>query len=109
MHTQHTKKRGHQRRIMKLSSGKTKKTKKAPKRASAIIIGGGNDKDVCKTNINDLLLGDFKVGSAGAISGSPKEFANDIKKEATGIGKVAGGNWLAGPGPPPAFPKCVIM
>ena len=108
MHTQHTKKRGGKRRVY-LSSGKTKKTKKTAKRTNDIIIGGGNDKDVCKTNINDLLLGDFKVGSTGSLSGNPKAFADDIKKEATGIGNVASGNWLAGPGPPPAFPKCVIM
>ena len=105
MPNQHTKKRPHKRRNYPANTGK--KTKKSTRRMN--ISGGGSDNNVCKTNINDLLLGDFNVGGTGSLSGSPKQFADDIKKEATGIGKVASGNWLAGPGPPPPFPKCVIM
>lgn len=96
------------RRQKQTSTQKTKKKNRTKPNSQA--GGGPSSPEICtKTNINDLLMGDFKPRGDTSLSGSPKQFANDIKKQATDIGKVAGGNWLASPGAPPPFPKCTIM
>ena len=66
--------------------------------------------DICsKTDINALLLGDFKVGRTGNLDSSIDDYAKSIKKDVSVVSNVAKGNWLAGPGPPPALPSCAIM
>jgi hypothetical protein len=64
--------------------------------------------NLCSKNINDLLVGEFKRDK-NMFDSDPKKFAKDIKDEAGSFKKTASGNWLALPGPPPSFPKCVIM
>ncbi len=73
---------------------------------------GGNstpEKDgVCNTNINNLLIGEFR-SNPNMLGSEPKNFANDIKNEAGRVKDVASGNWLSLPGPPPKFPTCSVM
>ena len=64
--------------------------------------------DVCSKNINNLLIGEFKT-NPNMLGSDPKNFANDIKKEANSVKNVASGNWLSLPGPPPKFPTCSVM
>jgi len=83
------------------------KKKNSSKRLRSKQSGGGTQ-PVCNQNINNLLVPEYK--SIGAsLSGNPKTFTNDIKKQASAVENVAKGNWLAGPGPPPPLPKCIIM
>lgn len=63
---------------------------------------------VCSKNINDLLIGEFRT-NPNMLGSDPKNFANDIKKEAGQVKNVASGNWLSLPGPPPKFPTCSVM
>lgn len=82
----------------------TSRTKKNNK-----LTGGANlESGLCKKDINELLVPENKTDGS-SLTGDPKHFANDIKKQTTDIGNLGKSNWLAGPGPPPAFPKCVIM
>ena len=78
------------------------------KKVYRLTGGASPSSGICKTNINDLLVPENKT-SMVSLTGDPKQFANDIKKQTTDIGNLGKSNWLAGPGPPPAFPKCVIM
>lgn len=64
--------------------------------------------DVCNKNINNLLIGEFRT-NPNMLGSDPKNFANDIKKEANVVKNVASGNWLSLPGPPPKFPTCSVM
>jgi len=70
--------------------------------------GAGPDSALCKKDINEVLMPENKTVGV-SLTGDPKQFANDIKKQTTDIGNLGKSNWLAGPGPPPSFPKCVIM
>lgn len=77
------------------------------------IHHGGNAQptakaDVCSKNINNLLIGEFRT-NPNMLGSDPKNFANDIKKEANVVKNVASGNWLSLPGPPPKFPSCSVM
>ena len=63
---------------------------------------------VCNTNINNLLIGEFRT-NPNMLGSNPKNFANDIKNEAGRVKDVASGNWLSLPGPPPKFPTCSVM
>ena len=89
-----------------------KKSKRQTKRTKQIHHGGNtatSAKDgVCNTNINNLLIGEFRT-NPNMLGSDPKNFANDIKNEAGRVKDVASGNWLSLPGPPPKFPTCSVM
>lgn len=85
-----------------------KKTGKLTKKTYKLAGGASPDSALCKKDINALLVPENK-NTYSSLTGDPKQFANDIKKQTTDIGNLGKSNWLAGPGPPPAFPKCVIM
>ena len=98
-------------------TAKTKKVHRAKKSKRQTIRNqqlhhGGNSttaKDgVCNTNINNLLIGEFRT-NPNMLGSDPKNFANDIKNEANSVKNVASGNWLSLPGPPPKFPTCSVM
>ncbi len=92
------------RRLNKFNARKTKKSSKYK-------LAGGADSDstgLCKKDINELLVPENKnIGSS--LTGSPKQFTDDVKKQTSDIANIGKSNWLAGPGPPPALPKCTIM
>ena len=99
----------------KFSVAKTKKQRTSHSRKQSmknhVYIGGNapNIKDdVCSKNINNLLIGEFRT-NPNMLGSDPKNFANDIKKEANVVKNVASGNWLSLPGPPPKFPTCSVM
>ena len=69
------------------------------------IISGGAGDDICKRNINDLLLMDFGRKSSGSFDAT--KFSSDLKKDVTGFKKSISGNWMAMPGPPPKL-DCTI-
>jgi len=94
----------------KLTAKKTKKrqTKRNSHHGGYVSTSTSEKDGVCSKNINDLLLGEFKT-NPNMLGSDPKNFANDIKKEANVVKNVASGNWLSLPGPPPKFPTCSVM
>lgn len=85
----------------------TKRNKRSHYGGYAATFTSAKD-DVCSKNINNLLIGEFKT-NPNMLGSDPKNFANDIKKEANSVKNVASGNWLSLPGPPPKFPTCSVM
>ena len=85
-----------------------KRTGKRTKKNYKLAGGASPDSGLCKKDINELLVPENKTAYSPLI-GDPKQFVDDIKKQTTSIENLGKSNWLAGPGPPPAFPKCVIM
>lgn len=86
-------------------SGRKTKSKHRGGYAAATPSSKSN---ICSKNINDLLVGEFKRDT-NMFDSDPKKFAKDLKDEAGSVKNAASGNWLSLPGPPPSFPKCVIM
>lgn len=96
-------------KVIKYKKGyhQTKRNKKIHHGGNSSTLPRAKD-SVCSKNINDLLIGEFRT-NPNMLGSNPKNFANDIKKEANTVKNVASGNWLSLPGPPPNFPTCSIM
>ena len=104
------KKRLAEKKTKKQKSGLSdnRQTKRKQHRGGYAATSTSAKDDVCSKNINNLLIGEFKT-NPNMLGSDPKNFANDIKKEANSVKNVASGNWLSLPGPPPKFPTCSVM
>ncbi len=92
---------------MKKNYKKTRKGAHNKKHSKATQKAGAGN--VCSRNINDLLLGDLKQGNAGSgMNKDISKLATDLKRDYNGVKKMASGNWLASPGPPPKL-DCTIL